>query len=323
MYLRIVDWKSIGGAAMAVAAATTAVAFADTTPATATGTSGGAPTLAADDTDAMFQDAIRGYIPLTPGQVGALRSRMMDFSGAVNLAEPNAVTRKTRTVSVRPGARPPTVDLLPGYVTAVRFVDATGAPWPITSVTVGNPAWFSVVKPERLEPGNLLTVSASMPKVHSNIVVTLENEDTPVVIVLHTVAPVSTEGNDGKIKTKIAVDGAVTYRLQRRGPRAKQPVFVSGGEPAVSPTMLAFLDATPPTSARRMKTDPPLTDTQVWSMDGAYYVRTRRSMTWPAWTAVASQDGVRAYRLAPVESLLLTDDNTPVSIVVDDLGYRY
>lgn len=252
-----------------------------------------------------FRRNLHRIFPLSPAQINRMRTQFGMITGSVGGPAPGAVINATRALSLAPGTSGPVLRLGRGYVTAVRFVDSTGAPWPISSLTNGSAHAFSVVRP-KLHPANLLMIDPLTPGGQSDVVITLEHKGAPIVLQLHSQVITS---------RSTRIDGAITYRLEGRGPLASAPSVQEAPVLMPSPKLLAVLDGVAPHGARAITTAPPMGEgTRLWRIDGDLYLRTDRYLVWPAWSSRMSQDGVRAYRLPRVPSLMLSGRNgTPIS----------
>ncbi|WP_331287643.1 MULTISPECIES: DotH/IcmK family type IV secretion protein [Methylobacteriaceae] len=133
---------------------------------------------------------------LTPGNVGAIRNRVIDAQSAATAAgysdEPPPKVRP-RLMSVQPQvdmSAPQTVHLAFGMVTPITILDAGGRPWPITA-SAYDPRMFSVdgggCGGQAAAPGERPTTIHIMPcrvSTYGNISITLENYPLPIVLIV-------------------------------------------------------------------------------------------------------------------------------------------
>lgn len=256
-----------------------------------------------------YELSLEQVLPMTPEQIQAYLDRMKQTSEAIRDSEPPKMCTRTERLMLQPGATPPTVHIVPGYVSTVTFFDATGSPWPITSVTEGNSKWFSVQKPEDLEPGNMLTVSALARHAHSNITVTLKDETTPVVVRLTT-----DDRNKGAI-----TDSLISFQADKRGPNASDPMVGRKLKSVVSSNMLSFLDGVPPSGAVRMALSPSKDGVALWKLDKHLYLRTKYAAVWPAWSDVLSGTAdYRVYELPIVPSIIVSIGGHTETLSIDE-----
>ena len=253
------------------------------------------------DMSQLFNEAKRAMLPLSPGQIKSYKQRVDQTSKAIHPAPaPKSVSRSIM-LSFQPGTQAPVLRMAPGFVSSVVFVDSTGSPWPITSNTVGNAEWFSVLRPETGD-NNMLTVNALTSHVRSNVIVTLKGRDTPVVIQLAM--------DDAMTDDAPAIaDSLLSVRMDCGGPNARQPVIgESVGSPA-STELIAFLDGVPPRDARAVTPRPAMPGLWVWDYNGRYYVRTSNSVVWPARISVSHGTGGYDVYVVPTTSVLVLSEN--------------
>lgn len=257
----------------------------------------------ARDAQALFEESLRQMMPLDEGQIQEYRSRSDERDRALLPVSPALNTRTVR-VTLEPGRSPVPVFTTANIATSLVFHDATGQPWPITSVTNGGPSFFQVLRPE-LPDGNLLNVMPTQGYATSTIVVTLEGRDMPLVVRLE---------SDSVRAPERKADALVLFQLAHHGPKAALPIIRDIKE-TTDPSMLAFLDRVPPKDARRVRVEPGSDDVLVWEYSGKRYVRTTHTLMWPAWTAVVNGAGnTRCYEI-PVTSRLMISRNGQIQTI--------
>lgn len=214
------------GMAVGVAAIMTAGgAFAgDGAPATATATPPASATAEA------YQQALEHRLPAAPGQIRAYRHRLDATRSAIQRRiSPKLVTRSLR-MTTEPGGNVPVLSIATGYVATLTFVDATGAAWPITAASVGNPKWFSIDVP-RTKAENQIVISALGTHRYSNLTVPLNGESMPLSIELHTNPKRS--------------DAVVGVQLGRQGPNAPPSAVQTPEQIRVAQTPRVLADPYP------------------------------------------------------------------------------
>lgn len=261
-----------------------------------------APTAA----EQAFQQVLQQLVPATPGMV-------RDFRGQVNAigraaaapaagAAPVARTRSIQ-LTLRPGEAMPQLRLYPGNASVLTFSDMTGAPWPVLSATVGNPAAYALAEAGERGRTNMVVVS---PIQHhatvANLVVTLVGHPVPVIFSL------ATGGGD--------VDHRLDVGVRARGPNAVIDTIVSSSlAPTNDSTVQSFVDGTPPRGARRLTTSN--RDVEAWRLGDMVYVRTPLELLSPAYTARArSVSGTSVYTLVEAPVLLVSQDGRVSSVTV-------
>lgn len=245
--------------------------------------------------DEAFQDALKGIAPLTPEQIEEMRRRLdrIDHAQGKPLTAVTPVTRSVG-ISMKSGEKPATIKVSPGWISTLTFSDITGQPWPVLSVTNGNPDAYDIKSSGPENATNIITISAKQAYVWSNIAVTLVGAKVPILMTL--------DPSTGQ------VDYRVDAQLDERGPNASYDVISSDSLPATGDSvMLSFLDGVPPESARKIKTGH--RDVQAWRYDDMMYVRTSRSLLSPAYVAKQSNaSGVNVYVLKEAPVLLVSDN---------------
>lgn len=256
---------------------------------------------------AAFKASLDQLLPVSPGQIRAMRKREAKTQAALH-GRPQSLLTRSISIKLEPGQRPKPIYVVDGYVASLTVVDSTGAPWPISSFTVGNPKWFDVSRPKELKPGNLLTISTLEPQATSDLIITLKGKDNPFVIELV-----------GRANQDDAADAQVAVRIAGSGPQAKQPVIQSSVPSPVTDAMLGFLYGTPPHGASRMKiANADAGD--LWSYKGRLYLRTAYAIRWPAFLSDAQSGGMHLYVFPPVPAILLSNNGQTVHITVPGGG---
>ncbi|MCP4024111.1 MAG: hypothetical protein GY729_19875 [Desulfobacteraceae bacterium] len=246
-----------------------------------------------------FNESLIEVLPMSSDQIRTLKKRISGTEKAMRNVPPPKITSKTKRLSLSPGTTTCVVSLVAGYVSSLVFYDVTGASWPVTSVTNGNQNHFAVTRPQVL-PGNLLTVSALTEHGDTNLVITLEGHDIPVIIQLKTI--------DRVLGKESRTDALIAFQVEHRGPYAKDPVFDDPIETSIDDIMLSFVDGVPPAGATKVDLAPAKQGINVWSYDTYLYCRSRYSLVWPAWNQEASSAGgdFKVYRLPKVPSIMFS-----------------
>ena len=223
----------------------------------------------AADPDAAFKEALKGLAPLSDKQVKQLRIELDKIDKAQgDPLQPVRPSTRSVQVSLRSGEFPAVVNTSPGWISTITFSDVTGQPWPVLSVTNGNPQAYNVQSSGPEGSTNIITISALQAHVGSNIAVTLVGAKVPILMTLQ---PTSSG----------QVDFRVDALLDQRGPNADYSGVTSESlTPTDDPTMMAFLDGTPPSGSKSMKTTDG--DVQAWKYNDMIYLRTTLMIASPA-----------------------------------------
>ena len=260
--------------------------------------------------DEAFRALLRSLAPMNEEQLRALR-RILDRQALILAEPPSGIAPRpiTRSVSLslRPGEDIPRLRLFPGNATSITFSDVTGAPWPIQSVTIGNPQAFAASEAGERGQTNMLVVSPLTQRiVANNIVVALAGHPVPVVI------GIEAGGEE--------VDFRVDMTVRARGPKAAPQIVQAS---AISPTndrvVQAFLDGVPPREAVSLRTNN--RDVEAWRFSGKMYVRAPFEMMSPAYEARARNvSGTNVFTLDETPVLLMSENGRIFQVMVRDAG---
>ncbi len=248
--------------------------------------------------------------PFTPAEIIQLRKQLEQTRQAKAFKPVRAVPHiGSMTLDLSPGGTLPIVRTMPGEVSTLLFVDATGAPWPLAAPPrVSDNRSFD---PEWLKGTATVVISALSAYEEGNLVVMLEGFATPIVIKLVTGEP------DSKAKSR-TVDYRLDLRVPGRCPNARAALLGPAKIALYDDTMQQFLDGLPPKDAKRLS---PLGEipgrTQVWQFDGALYVRTAHDIQTAFDQTMAAGDGTRVYRLPPTPYVTLSDLGKAVTFQLD------
>jgi intracellular multiplication protein IcmK len=249
--------------------------------------------------DEAFARVTNSALPLTPTQIQLLRSLYdaTQRAAAVFPGVPPRPTSNSIAVNLSPGATPPVIRLGAGFVTSLVFVDSTGAPWPIDSYSLGNPAAFNIQWDKK---SNILLIQAIAAHRIGNLAVILKGLNTPVMIDL-------TPG-------QVAMDVRVDLRIPSLGPQAK-PSFTE--LPSVeNPFLLNLLDGIPPPGAKALKASD--CDDCAWLLDGKLYLRTQYTVLSPGWiSSLSSADGTHVYEMQPTPMVLVTYNGKTIKLKIE------
>lgn len=257
--------------------------------ASAVAESAGAATSGAD---AAFAEAMEQLLPMNPDQINEAR-KAIDRSRAATMKPLRPVVPISRSLdlTLQPGEKPPVIRTALGNVSTITFSDITGAPWPVLSVTSGNPNAYVAQSAGKDGETNIIVISPLVDYVPSNMVVTLLGHPVPVVISL---------GSSEK-----EADFRVDLRVGTRGPNAVQDVVGVGLPPTGDSIMLAFVDGVPPKGAERAKVSS--SDVEAWRYEDMLYVRTRHDLLSPAYVARSGNvSGLKVFALVEAPILILS-----------------
>ena len=276
----------------------------------------------------LFEESLEALLPVAPKDVERFLEARDALEGAT---EPGPASMRNRTRVLEAGVRnePTLVRLTRGYSSTLLFQDVTGAPWPVLSVILGDPGAFALTQPKVGQvpvTGNAASKDRrAVENVHShivnivpltnhtssNLVLTLEGADYPIV--LHLV----TESVRSKGRTS---DALTVFRIGRSGPNART-LPLGPEESGVSDELLAFVHGIAPAGAKRLGLEPADGGIEVWEYKGMLYVRSIFQAVWPAWTASAAMEGHTLYVMPRTPSLVVSKEGKRQSHLVKGLAY--
>lgn len=254
-----------------------------------------------------FAGTVQGLLPMTPEQIHRLRQlyTASQFAAAAPPGIPPRATATSLFVDLSPGATPPAINLAQGDITALVFLDSTGAPWPIDAYDNGNPTAFNI---EWNKKDNVMMVQANASFGTGNLAVRLRGLGPPVMISLIT-------------NTAVENGGVIDYRVDMRvpgfGPNAT-PAMSIGLPPQTSPRLLDVLDGVPPPGGRTLEVGDSVG--QAWLVQGYIFLRTRLTLLSPGWLqTMSSADGTNAYKLQSTPMLLMSQNGKVIQVKVEGL----
>ncbi len=241
---------------------------------------------------------VQSLMPMSPEIIRDYRRRV-DESQKAAAMPPSGFRARPISDSVRMSLKSnqalQTLYTTPNTVSVMAFYDRTGKAWPIASFVVGRADSFQVYALQ--EGSNQIAVTPLVTHGYSNLIISLVEEDRPIVINLET--------SDTKthFRRDITVEGY--------GPNAAvSPTEVSVKEPPSNGTMMAFAQgADLPRSAIKLRTSD--SNVEAWLLDGAYYLRTSDTYTSPSPQAMLTgPGGVHAVKIKPSPVVLISRNGT-------------
>jgi intracellular multiplication protein IcmK len=228
--------------------------------------------------------------PLKTKQVLELHKKynQSEYALAATPGTPPRPTATSQMVNLSPGSTPPVIRLAQGFVSSVVFLDSSGAPWPIVSYDLGDPAAFSI---QWDKSGNTLMIQSKKLYTYGNLAIRLEKLNTPVMLTL--------------VPGQKAVDYRVDMRVQGYGPNARNLPTGTGLPNHASNLLLKVLEGVPPNGSSRLmvKGGP----AGAWVLGDRMFVRTRLTILSPGWVStMTSADGTHAYEMAKAPVLLVS-----------------
>ncbi len=253
--------------------------------------------------DPAFENMLKKMYPMSPEQIAALREAHETAQRAMEApAQPvPKPTITSQSVNLTPGATPPVLRLSTGYVSSVVFLDETGAPWPVSAYSIGDPTSFNI---QWDQTSNLLLIQGMKPYATGNMAVTLHGMPTPVMLTI-----VTDQG---------VVDYRIDYRVQGRGPNARGAMIASAIPQNANMTLTNLLEGIPPDDSELLKVSGG--HAQAWLWNNQLYVRTSLTLLSPGWVAtMSSADGTHVYQLPVTPMILASHRGEPVTLKVEGL----
>ena len=268
----------------------------------------------------------RAAMPFTAEQIEALGRLLRETQGAASVAaDPPPAGRIRRVRMGAPGEDAiPAISVRKGYVTAVSFTGATGAPWPIEDALVDGRFLSETVLSETVlsetvlsetaeaeaassgsdgvaspvtspVSGHLLYLAPQARSLHGNAAIKLLGLAEPVVLSLRG------GGADADFRVEI--------RLDLPGPNAEPSATAMPDFHAGDAALLDLLGGIAPRGAERLAIDGGSTGDRAWRLGSDLLLVTRAQLLSPGpWAAERGAGGRWAYRLPDVPYVLVSRD---------------
>lgn len=240
----------------------------------------------------VFDGTVAALLPLSNDQIRSYMKRLESVQEASippSYGQPRGEI-KVQTISLDPGTQPSQIDTVPGYITTLTFVDASGQPWPIADIGL---AGNFEVKPTSTG-SHIARVIPLVEKGVGNLSVMLKDLPTPIIFRLWSGGP--------------NLHWRYDARVPKYGPNAKLPLIDRRKLSAGDEVIMMFLENVPPPGAKRLKVAGLDGRTMAWMLDQKVYVRTPLALLSPSWDAsVASADGTTVYQVGDAPVLLMSD----------------
>ena len=254
--------------------------------------------------EAAFEAMMNGTLPLNPDEIEQLLERYRDVREASEsrIAGAPKGDVKLETISLAPGAKPPAIELSPGYVTTLNILDATGQPWPIQDISWGGN--FEVIQPQQGE--HVVRISPMKAHEVGNLSIRLLDLNTPIVFSLNTYLE----------KVQYRFDAQVP----ELGPHSETPIIDNFeiGATAGNTDLIKILNGTAPSGTKKLTINGVDGRTTAYDMGGQIYIRTPLTLLSPGWnSSVKSADGMTVYTIGESPVLLLSDKGKMVRARID------
>ena len=256
----------------------------------------------------------RAAMPFTAEQIEVLGRLLRETRSAASVAAdppPEGRIRRVRMGAPEEGTIP-IVAVRRGYVTALSFVDVTGAPWPVEEVLMDGRFLPEAVLPEAVVheaasaddgggAGHLVYLAPQARSLHGNAAVKLLGLAEPLVLSLRG------GGADADFRVEV--------RLGVQGPNAAPGAAGKAAFHAGDAVLLDLLGRVAPAGAERLAVDGGSADDRAWRLGGDLLLVTRADLLSPGpWAAERGTGGRWAYRLPDVPYALVSRDGNEKQI---------
>lgn len=255
-----------------------------------------------------FEAALQGLLPLKPEEVRILLERFDRTQESVEVpiypAPKPLMTVDTLTMD--PGSQPKVIKTGLGHITVVNFIDITGKPWPVRTISWAGDfeVMESTVAEDEYE--NVLKITPQNEYARGNMSVSLVGLQTPIIMILET--------------NRDEVHYRFDATIPEQGPFAETPLIDRGitlaaGRADVS----ALLQGMIPNSALKLNVSGIDGRTTAYNYNGMTYLRTPLTLLSPAWrNSATSADGMRVYEIQNTPVVLLSDKGKMVRAQLSD-----
>jgi intracellular multiplication protein IcmK len=255
-----------------------------------------------------FAAALQGLLPLRPEEVRMLLERYdrTQESVRVPIYPPPKPLSVVEMLALDPGAQPSLIKTGMGHITTINFIDLTGKPWPVQTVSWAGE--FEIMKSDQDETGgqNIIRITPREEYARGNMSVKMIGLDTPIIIMLET----------NRDEVHYRFDATVP----KNGPEADIPIIDQGITLAAGRAdMSALLQGVVPSSAKKMNVSGVDGRTSAYDYNGQTYLRTPLTLLSPGWSgSVSSSDGMRVYEMQNTPIVLLSDKGKMVRVQLSD-----
>jgi intracellular multiplication protein IcmK len=239
-----------------------------------------------------FTESQLKAVPFSEEQIRKV-IKMLEDAREASRPKFNAVPRTgSVTLDMQPGSPPPSVRVATYHGGSFSFVDATGEPWPIQTLTNFNTKGFSIDTP--YAGSNTINVSNLGSYDTGNVAVYLEGLPTPVLIGIY--------GNQKE------TDYRMDFRLLLRKPGSSDPVPASGITKAAAfdKRLNQFVDGIPPEGGEKLESSSPFID--AYRLGDKIALRTQLTVLSAFDEKIPSSNGTSVYLLPITPAITVSQD---------------
>jgi intracellular multiplication protein IcmK len=255
-----------------------------------------------------FNAALEGMLPLRPEEIRILLERYDRTQESVVTPiypDPKPLS-VVETLAMDPGTEPTKIKTGLGHITTLNFIDITGKPWPVQSLSWAGD--FEVMQnvgdPEKGE--NIVRISPRNEFARGNMSIKMIDLDSPIIIMLTT--------------SRDEIHYRFDATVPQRGPMAEVPIIDRGITLTAGRSDISdMLQGVMPNSALKLNVSGVDGRTTAYSFNGMTYLRTPLTLLSPGWiNSIASSDGMRVYELQNTPVVLLSEKGKMVRVQLSD-----
>ena len=255
-----------------------------------------------------FDAALEGMLPLRPEEIRILLERFDRTQESVEtpIYPPPKPLSVVETLSMDPGAPPTVIKTAVGNITTLNFIDITGKPWPVETVSwAGDFEILNGQSPEG-KGNNIVRITPRGEYARGNMSIKMVHLNTPIVVSL--------------VTDRDEVHYRFDATVPENGPFAEVSIIDRGITLSAGRADLSgLLQGVVPTSAQKMQVSGVDGRTSVYNYNGMTYLRTPHTLLSPGWSnSVASADGMKVYELQNTPVVLMSDKGKMVRAQISD-----
>ena len=256
-----------------------------------------------------FEAALQGLMPLKPEEIRILLERFDRTQESVEtpIYPPPKPLSVVETLAMDPGSEPTVIKTAVGNITTVNFIDITGRPWPVQSVSWAGD--FDVMQnPSNGEDQgvNIIRITPRTEYARGNMSIKMIGLDTPIIVILKS--------------DRDEVHYRFDATIPQNGPQADIPIINKGitltaGRSDISGLLQGII----PQSAEKLEVSGVDGRTSAYNYNNMTYLRTPLTLLSPGWNnSVSSADGMRVYELPATPIVLLSENGKMVRAQLSD-----
>lgn len=241
-----------------------------------------------------FEALMEQMYPTTTDQLKKIQQKEREFNHVLyDNKQPSALTDIIH-VSTKPGAKPVEIFVASHHTSTLNLIDATGQPWPITSVMFGNNADYKIAKVEGHAYANIIRINPEREVGTTNVNLSLVDLPTTITVTM--------KNNTDKYHP------SPILQIDKNGPHAKvSPIFSIANINSDKILKNIVLGIAPTEFERLTSSDK---NVEAWRHNGNLYIRTVYQPSSPLPRGIHYGPGNYAsYRLNDIPVLVMTSSD--------------